>query len=96
MLAVLAQKGGGAPVVLTKTNNPRAAAPADLAARFASCGGRGAQTAPDSGAALEAARKRVPPGGMVVVCGSLYLVGEVKALRRPAQHRPTGKGGDFG
>ena len=80
MLAVLAEMAGGAPVVFTRTDNPRAAAPADLAARFASCGGRGAETAPDSRAALAAARRRTPEGGMAVVCGSLYLVGEVKAL----------------
>ena len=78
MLAVLAEKGGGAPVVFTRTDNPRAAAPADLAARFAGCGGQGAETAPDSRAALAAARQRTPEGGMVVVCGSLYLVGEAK------------------
>ena len=80
MLAVLAETGGGAPVVFTRTENPRAADPADLAARFAERGGRGAETAPDTGAALEAARKKAPPGGLVVVCGSLYLVGEVKRL----------------
>jgi len=80
MLAVLAEKGGGAPVVFTRTDNPRAAAPADLAARFAACGGRGAETTPDSQAALEAAGRKAPAGGLVVVCGSLYLVGEVKAL----------------
>jgi dihydrofolate synthase/folylpolyglutamate synthase len=79
MLAVLAQKGGGAPVVFTKTQNPRASAPADLAARFAGRGGRDAQTAPDTAAALTAARRKAPPDDLVVVCGSLYLVGEVKA-----------------
>ena len=78
MLAVLAQKGGGAPVVFTRTNNPRAADPVDLAARFSGRGGRGAETAPDTASALAAARKKAPLGGLVVVCGSLYLVGEVK------------------
>ena len=78
MLAVLAQKGGGAPAVFTRTDNPRAAAPADLAARFAACGGRGAETAPDTVAAIEAARRLAPLDGLVVVCGSLYLVGEAK------------------
>ena len=82
MLAVLAEMGGGAPVVFTRTNNPRAAAPADLAARFTRRGGRGAETAPDSRAALAAARRRTPEGGMAVVCGSLYLVGEVKTHLR--------------
>lgn len=80
MLAVLAQKGGGAPVVFTKTQNPRASDPATLAALFESLGGRGAETAPDTASALAAARRKAPPDGLVVVCGSLYLVGEAKAL----------------
>jgi len=83
MLAVLAQKGGGAPVVFTRTDNPRAAAPADLATWFAACGGRGDETAPDTQAALAAARRRTPEGGLVVVCGSLYLVGEAKESLAP-------------
>jgi dihydrofolate synthase/folylpolyglutamate synthase len=91
MLAVLAEMGGGAPVVFTRTENPRAADPADLAARFRERGGRGAETAPDTGAALEAARKRVARGGLVVVCGSLYLVGEAKkAGSRHNQLSPKG------
>jgi dihydrofolate synthase/folylpolyglutamate synthase len=80
MLAVLAQKGGGAPVVFTRTDNPRAAAPADLADSFWARGGREAETAPATAAALEAARKKAPLGGLVVVCGSLYLVGEFKGM----------------
>jgi folylpolyglutamate synthase/dihydropteroate synthase len=32
--------------------------------------------------ALEAARARVGKGGLVVVCGSVYLVGEARALLR--------------
>jgi len=81
MLAALAesQRAGSAPVLFTKTNNPRASDPGTLAARFASHGGRGAETAPDTISALAAARRRAPPDGLVVVCGSLYLVGEVKA-----------------
>ena len=30
--------------------------------------------------ALQSARALVGPGGLVVVCGSLYLVGEARAL----------------
>jgi len=93
MLAVLAQKGGGAPVVFTRTENPRAAAPADLAARFAGRGGGGAETAPDTGAALETARKKTPSGGLVVVCGSLYLVGEVKTMPACEGDTPAKAGG---
>ena len=88
ILAVLAEMGGGAPVVFTRTENPRASAPADLAARFAECGGRGAETAADTGAALAAADRKAPADGLVVVCGSLYLVGEVKALVSSARVSP--------
>ena len=80
MLTVLAQKAAGAPVVFTKSRSPRASAPADLAARFAAHGGAGAETAPDLPAALATARGLAGPGGMVVVAGSLYLVGEAKTL----------------
>ena len=47
----------------------RACEPADLAARF----GRGARVAPDLASALAC-------GGRVLLCGSLYLVGEYYAL----------------
>ncbi|MCX5684373.1 MAG: bifunctional folylpolyglutamate synthase/dihydrofolate synthase [Planctomycetota bacterium] len=80
MMAVLAQKAAGAPIVFTKSRNPRACEPADLAARFAALGGAGAQTAPDLPAALAAAKGLAGPAGLVVVAGSLYLVGEAKQL----------------
>jgi len=83
MLTVLAQKAAGAPIVFTKSKSPRACEPADLAARFAALGGAGAQTAPDVPAALQAAKGLAGPGGLVVVAGSLYLVGEVKQLPVP-------------
>jgi len=77
ILAVLAEMGGGAPVVFTRTENPRASAPADLAARFAE---PDAETAPDAQSAIETAKRLAGPEALVVVCGSLYLVGEVKAM----------------
>ena len=83
MLTVLAQKVAGTPVVFTKSRSPRASEPADLAARFAALGGAGAETAPDLPAALQAAKGLAGPGGLVVVAGSLYLVGEVKQLPMP-------------
>ena len=80
MLAVLARKTPGVPVVFTRSHNPRATVPADLAARFTRAGGARAETCDDVAAALAAAKRLVPPDGLVVVCGSLYLVGEVKGL----------------
>ncbi|MGB2754276.1 MAG: hypothetical protein WBE00_04115, partial [Phycisphaerae bacterium] len=54
-----------------------------------------AETAPATGAALEAAGRKAPADGLVVVCGSLYLVGEVKTLPAcegdaPAPPSPSG------
>jgi dihydrofolate synthase/folylpolyglutamate synthase len=80
MLEVLARAAGGADIVLTRTSNPRAADPADLAARFARAAGHGGQVAPDVAAALRAARGLAAPDALVVVTGSLYLVGEAKEM----------------
>ena len=49
---------------------------ADLAVRF----GPGAEVAQPAPAALERARELAGPEGNVLVCGSLYLVGEILAL----------------
>jgi folylpolyglutamate synthase/dihydropteroate synthase len=42
--------------------------------------GAGAETAVPAEAALARARKLAGPSGNVLVCGSLYLVGEILAL----------------
>jgi len=76
MLAALAPVA--AAVVTTRSDNPRAlpaAALAAVAARFF-----GDVTAcEDPGAALVEARRRAGPGGLVVVCGSMFLVGMLRA-----------------
>ena len=78
MLAVLA--GLNVPLVFTRTDNPRAASPADLRERFERLGGEEAEAIPDARAALRTAGEKAGPDGLVLVCGSLYLVGEVKGL----------------
>jgi len=89
MLAALAERLPRGPVVFTQSHNPRAAEAADLAAEFARRGGTGGEAEADVGSAIEAAGRRAGPGGLVVVCGSLYLVGEVlerlAAGRRPVR-----------
>jgi dihydrofolate synthase/folylpolyglutamate synthase len=89
MLAALVEKWPGAAIVFTRTASPRAADPADLVARFAKQvaagdstgrGGGSAAVAPDAATALAAAARLAGRDGLVVVCGSLYLVGEVKRL----------------
>jgi dihydrofolate synthase/folylpolyglutamate synthase len=67
-----------APVIFSAIDWHRAASPADLAAQF----GAPADVAGSSGEALNRARERVSSSGIVLVCGSLYLVGEVIAATR--------------
>jgi dihydrofolate synthase / folylpolyglutamate synthase len=73
-------------VVLTRAPSPRAADPELIAERV----GGPAATAlrePDLGRALRAARLLAGRDGLVVVAGSLYLVGDV--LRRTRRRRPA-------
>jgi dihydrofolate synthase/folylpolyglutamate synthase len=66
----------GAPVVFSGINWHRAAAPGELAAQFAG----ESDIAHSIGAALSGARDKAGAQGIVLVCGSLYLVGEALAL----------------
>ena len=54
------------------------------AGRLAELYGPGAESLSDAGAALARARELAGPAGNVIVCGSLYLVGEVLALIGPS------------
>jgi dihydrofolate synthase / folylpolyglutamate synthase len=63
-------------VWLTRSHNPRAVPPGELATLAP---GAGVRTVEDPVAALAAARAAVAPGGLVVVCGSVFLVGEIRA-----------------
>ncbi|MFO8014845.1 MAG: cyanophycin synthetase, partial [Phycisphaerae bacterium] len=77
MLEVLAGGRAWAAVVFTRTNHPRAAEPDDLARRYTRLGGAGAASGADVHEAMRCARDAAGDDGLVVVCGSLYLVGEV-------------------
>jgi dihydrofolate synthase / folylpolyglutamate synthase len=68
-------------VVLTRAPSDRAAAPEEIARR-AGAPARGARTEENPRRALALARRLAPPGGQVVVAGSLYLVGEVTRMLR--------------
>jgi dihydrofolate synthase/folylpolyglutamate synthase len=68
-----------ASVVATRTGVRRAADGAELAAA-AQALGLPAGSEPGTAQALEKARALAGPGGLVLVAGSLYLVGEVAAL----------------
>jgi dihydrofolate synthase/folylpolyglutamate synthase len=88
MLAALAP--AAAAIVTTRSDNPRAlpaAALATTAARFVS----DAVACDDADAALAEARRRAGAGGLVVVCGSMFLVGMLRArvLGEPIDPLPT-------
>jgi len=72
----------GAPVIFSAIDWHRAAAPADLAKQF----GAPAEVAASSKEAITRAREQAGANGLVLLCGSLYLVGEAIALyrRQPA------------
>jgi dihydrofolate synthase / folylpolyglutamate synthase len=77
--AMLAQlRATAAPVIFSAIDWHRAAAPGDLAKQF----GAPAETAESSSEALDRARQRASSNGIVLVCGSLYLVGEVIVATR--------------
>jgi len=65
-------------IVLTRPNNPRAAS-LDVLRAHAGSGSRLVVQA-DLAEALATARRLAGPSGLVVACGSLYLVGDLKAL----------------
>ena len=77
--AMLAQlRAMNAPVIFSAIGWHRAAAPTDLAKQF----GTLAEVAASSKEAITRARERAGANGLVLVCGSLYLVGEAIALFR--------------
>src|SRR3954464_10748325 len=66
-------------VVATQPDNPRAATPAEIAELAAPTGAE-TVTEPDIAKALERARAVTPANGVVVVTGSIYLVGAVMGM----------------
>ena len=67
------------PVVFTAVEERRAVESSDLLAEADNMGREQAQAVDGSAVALEAARAAADPEGMVLVVGSLYLAGEVRA-----------------
>jgi dihydrofolate synthase/folylpolyglutamate synthase len=69
-------------VIVTHANNPRSATPNEIrlaAARVTS--GTDIQQADDVPSALDRARKLARDGGLVVVTGSIYIVGEAMRIQ---------------
>ena len=66
-------------IIVVPVPSPRSASVDDLLAAAARTG-TPATAAADGASALDAAWSSVPPGGLIVVAGSVYLVGEVRPL----------------
>jgi dihydrofolate synthase / folylpolyglutamate synthase len=60
------------------------------ASHLAEVYGRGGEAMRKAGEALERAKRLAGPSGTVIVCGSLYLVGEILALRQNVSQRDVG------
>jgi dihydrofolate synthase/folylpolyglutamate synthase len=71
--AIAEALGDLGPVILTRYTSPRSRPPAELLAYFP-----GAQIVENPLPALQKALSMIPQNGLVVVAGSLYLIGEVK------------------
>jgi folylpolyglutamate synthase/dihydropteroate synthase len=67
-------------VIVTAPVSHRAMPVEELAERFWSNGCKRVEIVPDAKDAVNRAVAQMPEKGMVVVCGSLYLIGEVRAL----------------
>jgi dihydrofolate synthase/folylpolyglutamate synthase len=82
-------------IIATQSSNPRSLPAAELAsAASAALAQTGApkgkvQSVPDPLVALNLARRYVGHGGLVVVAGSIFLVGEVRAHVLDEPHDPT-------
>jgi dihydrofolate synthase/folylpolyglutamate synthase len=66
-------------VIATRPENPRSASPEEIQ-QAAGRTGAEVEVAPDAASAFERARILAGPAGVVVVTGSIYLVGEVMRL----------------
>jgi dihydrofolate synthase / folylpolyglutamate synthase len=66
-------------VVLTEVDSPRTASASDLAAAAKATGAE-AEVAPGAGEALKRALSLAPPSGLIVVGGSVYLVGAIREM----------------
>ena len=83
MLAVLAKAAeGGGRVIFTAADSPRAERPAALAQRFREVHGGTSRTARTCERALALARRTAKPGDLILITGSLYLVGEARTFLR--------------
>ncbi len=76
-------------IVLTASRNPRALPAPELAEQAAAIAGPRFETVADPDAALERARELAGPDGVVVVTGSIYLIGDLLAHRSGTVRPPS-------
>ena len=65
--------------IVTRIDNPRSVEPGEIA-KVAEQAGWSSIVVDSTAEALAKADQITSPNGMICVCGSLYLVGEIKAL----------------
>jgi dihydrofolate synthase/folylpolyglutamate synthase len=65
-------------LVATRSTHPRAASP-DVLVHLARLAGMTSEAVEDPLAAIARARQLAGPGGAVLICGSLYLLADVRA-----------------
>ena len=75
-------------MVVTPVDSPRSASVEDLLAAARTTGSE-VEAAAGAVSALERALQLTPANGLVVVTGSVYLVGQVRSLLVAAQAAPT-------
>ena len=75
MLAAITHLAPGAELIATRSRNPRALEPARIVEAARGAGFR-ARSAPDVVSACRAALESAPPGGRVLLTGSLFAIGE--------------------
>jgi dihydrofolate synthase/folylpolyglutamate synthase len=77
-------------VVATRyVENPRSVPPEEVAAAVAQLSGRSSWLAPEPAAALDTARRRTAPEGLICVTGSLFLAAEARALILRQREEPA-------
>jgi dihydrofolate synthase/folylpolyglutamate synthase len=70
---------GADKVIFTRSSNPRAASPQELADIYFEITGKVCQTASSLGEALQLAQKVVTGEDLICITGSFYLIGQAKA-----------------
>lgn len=95
MLRAMARTDQGVDkVVFTDSGNPRSCTPAELAQAWNKTSGRAADVRDSSADGFALAVELAGANGVVLVLGSLYLVGKIRAITALKLHKQTRRNGD--